>query len=78
MDIDHFKHVNDTYGHDVGDMVLRETVDIVKENLGPMHVFGRWGGEEKSLSTFFRIPTLRLPENMLKSLDFRQRATSTP
>ncbi len=46
MDIDHFKYVNDTYGHDVGDMVLRESVDIVKENLGPMHVFGRWGGEE--------------------------------
>ena len=46
MDIDHFKHVNDTYGHDVGDMVLRASVDIVKDNLKPSHVFGRWGGEE--------------------------------
>ena len=46
MDIDHFKHVNDTYGHDVGDMVLRATVDLIKDNLQSQHVFGRWGGEE--------------------------------
>lgn len=46
MDIDHFKQVNDTYGHDVGDMVLRATVELIKENLQPAHVFGRWGGEE--------------------------------
>ena len=46
MDIDHFKHVNDSYGHDVGDMVLRESVDVIKENLESQHVFGRWGGEE--------------------------------
>lgn len=46
MDIDHFKHVNDTYGHDVGDMVLRATVNLIKDNLQPQHVFGRWGGEE--------------------------------
>ncbi|MCR4902402.1 MAG: GGDEF domain-containing protein [Butyrivibrio sp.] len=46
MDIDHFKHVNDTYGHDVGDMVLKAVVDIIRDNLQPQHVFGRWGGEE--------------------------------
>ncbi len=46
MDIDHFKHVNDTFGHDVGDLVLRGTVDLIKEQLEPSYVFGRWGGEE--------------------------------
>ncbi len=46
MDIDHFKKVNDTFGHDVGDMVLRAVVNIVKEKLKKNHVFGRWGGEE--------------------------------
>lgn len=46
MDIDHFKHVNDTYGHDIGDMVLRASVEIIKDNLDPQYVFGRWGGEE--------------------------------
>lgn len=46
MDIDHFKNVNDTFGHDVGDMVLRATVDLIKDRLLPQHIFGRWGGEE--------------------------------
>ncbi len=46
MDIDHFKHVNDTFGHDVGDMVLKAVVNIVKDKLKKNHVFGRWGGEE--------------------------------
>ena len=46
MDIDHFKRVNDTYGHDAGDMVLRTVVSEIKENLEQGHVFGRWGGEE--------------------------------
>ncbi|MCR5099820.1 MAG: GGDEF domain-containing protein, partial [Butyrivibrio sp.] len=46
MDIDHFKNVNDTYGHDAGDLVLRSSVDVVKENLDSNHIFGRWGGEE--------------------------------
>lgn len=46
IDIDHFKHVNDTYGHDVGDAVLLSVVNIIKESLKDGHVFGRWGGEE--------------------------------
>ncbi len=46
MDIDHFKHVNDTFGHDAGDMVLQASVELIKENLEPRYVFGRWGGEE--------------------------------
>lgn len=46
IDIDHFKQVNDTYGHDVGDEVLLSVVNIIKENLQEKHVFGRWGGEE--------------------------------
>ncbi|MBQ9588797.1 MAG: GGDEF domain-containing protein [Butyrivibrio sp.] len=46
MDIDHFKRVNDTYGHDMGDVILRSVVDLIKDNLDYGHVFGRWGGEE--------------------------------
>ncbi len=46
LDIDHFKQVNDTYGHDVGDRVLTLTVDYVRDYLIEGHVFGRWGGEE--------------------------------
>lgn len=46
LDIDFFKKVNDVYGHDTGDYVLKEIVNIVKENIRHSDVFVRWGGEE--------------------------------
>ncbi|WP_079508830.1 GGDEF domain-containing protein [Mesobacillus jeotgali] len=46
FDIDHFKCVNDKYGHKVGDSVLRELAVLIKENLSSYEQFGRWGGEE--------------------------------
>ncbi len=46
FDIDHFKKVNDTYGHDVGDEVLVIITEIVKECIRETDVFARWGGEE--------------------------------
>ncbi len=46
MDIDHFKHVNDTYGHDVGDQVLHWVAQTLQEALRVQDVISRWGGEE--------------------------------
>ncbi|MDP1784141.1 MAG: GGDEF domain-containing protein [Sulfuricurvum sp.] len=46
IDIDHFKLVNDTYGHDTGDEVLKQLANIVQENIRKLDVFARWGGEE--------------------------------
>ncbi len=46
VDIDHFKNVNDTYGHDVGDLVLKNGVGSVKYLFNQADVIGRWGGEE--------------------------------
>ncbi|MEL0646595.1 GGDEF domain-containing protein [Pseudoalteromonas agarivorans] len=45
-DIDHFKNVNDTYGHLVGDRVLSEFANILKDKLPPNTLIARWGGEE--------------------------------
>ena len=46
IDIDHFKRLNDTRGHDAGDQVLREFVTLVQSHLRKADVFARYGGEE--------------------------------
>jgi diguanylate cyclase (GGDEF)-like protein len=46
VDLDHFKEVNDTYGHGVGDEVLREVALLFRENIRLTDVIGRYGGEE--------------------------------
>lgn len=45
-DIDHFKRVNDTYGHDTGDVVLTTISDTFRKHLPPDTFISRWGGEE--------------------------------
>jgi two-component system, cell cycle response regulator len=46
LDIDHFKKVNDTRGHDVGDVVLRRVSEILRSMGRKRDIVGRWGGEE--------------------------------
>jgi diguanylate cyclase (GGDEF)-like protein len=46
IDVDHFKAINDTHGHLVGDDILRELTKSMEESLRPEDTIGRWGGEE--------------------------------
>lgn len=46
LDIDHFKLVNDNFGHNVGDIVLKKLVQTVKEKIRKTDILCRWGGEE--------------------------------
>ncbi len=46
FDIDHFKLVNDTFGHSTGDAVLRTMADICRQSVRETDLFGRYGGEE--------------------------------
>ncbi len=46
FDIDHFKNINDTYGHNTGDEVLKGLASLVSATIRRTDVFARWGGEE--------------------------------
>ena len=61
-DLDHFKKVNDTLGHDAGDQVLKLITSLIQENLAEGAILGRIGGEEflvivpgKSLEETFKV-----------------------
>ncbi|MBI5237380.1 MAG: GGDEF domain-containing protein, partial [Deltaproteobacteria bacterium] len=49
MDIDNFKQINDTYGHRVGDIVLREVGALIKKGVRKTDIVARYGGEEFSV-----------------------------
>ena len=67
MDIDHFKMVNDVYGHPVGDIVLREMASVIRETVRATDLPARYGGEEFIVF----LPHTRLPEAAIVGERFR-------
>lgn len=61
LDIDKFKNVNDTYGHQVGDDVLKSIAKLLMLNVRKVDILGRWGGEE-----FLIIDAESNPKNVLE------------
>lgn len=71
LDIDHFKYVNDNFGHDVGDEVLKTFVQIIKANSRKSDILIRWGGEEFVL--MLKIDSM---DNLKKVLEHLKSAIS--
>ena len=46
IDIDHFKKINDTYGHEIGDLILKKVVELIRNSVRDEDLIIRWGGEE--------------------------------
>ena len=74
LDLDHFKRINDNYGHDAGDNVLIETAVRMKSMLRTPDMVARWGGEE-FLSV---LPSTPLEGALLAAEKIRSRIADTP
>ncbi len=68
LDIDHFKNVNDTFGHDVGDIVLKDVVNLAVQGLRDDDTIGRLGGEEFAVL----LPQTQSKEALLVAERIRQ------
>lgn len=74
LDIDHFKKVNDTYGHFTGDAVLRETAARLRTGIRPYDQVGRYGGEEFLVV----LPNCDLEQASMQAERMRVRLQLTP
>ncbi|MBB6445726.1 sensor domain-containing diguanylate cyclase [Bacillus benzoevorans] len=76
MDIDNFKKINDTYGHQVGDEVIIQVADIIRSNIRGTDIGARWGGEE--LAVYLPRVSVEIGSQIAERLVTRVRETSHP
>jgi diguanylate cyclase (GGDEF)-like protein len=74
LDVDHFKSINDTYGHEAGDLALQSLVHAARRALRDWDVLGRWGGEEFAVL----LPETENRESLLAAERLRQAVAATP
>ncbi|AXP06186.1 diguanylate cyclase [Pseudomonas bijieensis] len=70
LDMDHFKHINDTYGHQVGDQVLRQMGEVISSSFRTTDIHGRLGGEEFAIllpNTSIEVAT-QIAERLIDTL----------
>jgi len=71
LDLDRFKAINDTFGHEIGDHVLKKFADLIYQTIRTDDIFARIGGEEFSLllTGFSREDTLKIAERIRKQVE---------
>lgn len=74
FDVDHFKEINDRYGHGIGDLALQHIVGICRQHLHPGDLFGRYGGEEFAIC----LPNTTLAQACQKAEHIRKQIAASP
>lgn len=71
FDIDNFKSINDTFGHNVGDSVLKELSTLVSRSIRKSDIFARWGGEEFAIMLRYSDPStvVKIAEQIRQLID---------
>jgi diguanylate cyclase len=71
FDIDNFKSINDTFGHNVGDFVLKELAELVSKSIRKSDIFVRWGGEEFAILLRYSDPmtVMKIADQIRKRID---------
>ncbi len=71
MDLDYFKRINDQYGHSVGDMVLRQFAQLLRQTVGRVDLVARYGGEEfvAVLTNHSKEKAIALAEDLRKRVE---------